>query len=113
MNWARPKSKTGSFDLTSCFCNIFSIALWFLFAIARGPARIKKRVFPVNLSISVQPGLTLFPFSSCFLNLSRHFSSRHTTYDIRHTFFKRPPILHANHPILPSNHPILHGSYPI
>jgi hypothetical protein len=61
MNWARPKLKIGSFDLTSCFCSIFSIARCFLLAIARGPARTKKRVFPVNLSISVQPCLTFLP----------------------------------------------------
>jgi len=116
MNWARPKLKIGSFYLTACFCTIFSIARCFLFAIARGPARTKKRVFPVNLSISVQPCLTLFSFSSCFsrfLNLFSLLPSQHTTYYIQHTFFKRPPILRANHPILRGSHPILRGSYPI
>jgi len=51
--------------------------------------------------------------SSCFLNLSHHFSSQHTKYAIRYTLFKRPPILHAKPPILHSKHPILLSNHPI
>src|SRR4030043_151976 len=48
-----------------------------------------------------------------FLLVSSSSLSRHTTYDIRYTLFKRPPILRANHPILHGNHPILLSNHPI
>jgi len=48
-----------------------------------------------------------------FLLVSSSSLSQHTTYYIRHTFFKRPPILHANHPILRGSHPILLSNHPI
>jgi len=116
MIWVKPKPRTIHLGITDCFYGIFSAILLFLLTTAPGSASITKPLFRSKLPIPVKHRLTIFPFSSCFsrfLNLSRHFSSQHTTYYIRHTFFKRPPILLANHPILHGNHPILLSSHPI
>ena len=91
MNRAIPKSKTGKFDLTACIYTIFSIALSFLLSIARGPGRIKPRVFQVKVSISVKPRLTFLPVplaSSIFPATSLP-NIRNTTYDVPSSTF--PP----------------------